>query len=64
MKTSTANFSILGGDFNFDPYVNKYRPKTETETTLEDITEIMANAMGNILTPSEVRLVLVIKKHN
>ena len=51
---STADFSILGGDFNFDPHVNKYRPITESETTLEDIMEIMVNTMGNILIPEKV----------
>jgi len=37
VKTSTARFCILGGDFNFDPSTNHLRSATDYETTVDDI---------------------------
>jgi len=42
VKKSSADFVILGGDFNSDPVVNK------NETTLKDITDIMVSSINEI----------------
>ena len=54
VEKSTADFVILGGDFNFDPHVNNYRPKTDSESTLEDVQKVMTNSMDDFLKTSEV----------
>ena len=54
VEKSDAGFIILGGDFNFDPYVNNYRPQNDSESTLEDIQKVMVNSMEDFLKTKEV----------
>lgn len=54
VEKSDAGFIILGGDFNFDPYVNNYRPQNDSESTLEDIQKVMVNSMEDFLKTTEV----------
>ena len=54
VEKSDAGFIILGGDFNFDPYVNNYRPQNDSESTLEDIQKVMVNSMEDFLKTAEV----------
>ena len=55
--SEVTDFLILGGDFNSDPLVN------QDETTLTDITNIMASSIDEIFPNREVRILIDIDSY-